>query len=202
MKIKYRFKQYFDAYGLTPVIRAIVYFPREVGVILNSLRFYLFNCLITFFPLHWIRKIYLKSIMHIPIGKNSFIHMGCIFYANVRVGENSVIGRGCHILGDTTVGNNVSITAQTYIFATSHRKDSATFEAFCEPVTIEDYAWIGARAIILPGVRIGKGAILGAGSVATKNIPDHSICVGSPAKCIGKRSDILTYRLNYSPYFQ
>ena len=69
-------------------------------------------------------------------------------------------------------------------------------------VVIEDYAWIGARAMILPGVTIGKGAVLGASAVATKNVPEYSIFAGIPAKQIGIRSRELRYQLNYSPYFQ
>jgi maltose O-acetyltransferase len=67
---------------------------------------------------------------------------------------------------------------------------------------INDYAWIGARAIIQPGVIIGRGAVLGSGSIATKNIPEFEIYAGTPAKYIGTRSRDLTYKLNYSPFFQ
>ena len=106
------------------------------------------------------------------------------------------------MLGDITIKDNVSITAQTYIFTASHYKDSPSFEGYSLPVVIEDYAWIGARAMVLPGIRIGKGAILGAASTATKNIPDYMICVGTPAKQVSIRSDILGYKLVYLPYFQ
>ena len=56
--------------------------------------------------------------------------------------------------------------------------------------------------MILPGVNIGKGAILGAGSTATRSMDDYSICVGVPAKVVGRRSELLTYELDYFPYFQ
>ena len=58
-----------------------------------------------------------------------------------------------------------------------------------QPVLIEDDVWIGARAIILPGLRIGKGAIVGAGSVVTKDVPPYAICVGNPARVIKSRID-------------
>jgi acetyltransferase-like isoleucine patch superfamily enzyme len=174
---------------------------------LQALKFYSFNNLITFFPNNKVRRSYLKNVLGIKIGKLCFIHMGVrisgnISYGYVNIGDNSVIGRNCVLQGDITIKNNVSITAETYIFASSHIIDSPTFDTFCEPVIIEDYVWIGARAMILPGVRIGKGAILGAASTATKDIPSYTIYAGTPAKEIGKRSELLEYTLCYSPFFQ
>jgi len=69
-------------------------------------------------------------------------------------------------------------------------------------VFIHPLSWIGARAIIQPGVEIGEGAIVGSGAVVTKNIPDFEIFAGVPAKRIGTRSKELKYTLNYSPFFQ
>ncbi len=83
----------------------------------------------------------------------------------------------------------------------THIADSPTFESVAKEVIIEDYVWIGARAMILPGVKIETGAILGAASTASKNISMYSIFAGAPAKEIGKRSENLTYFLNYFPYF-
>jgi len=55
------------------------------------------------------------------------------------------------------------------------------------PVRIEDDVWIGARAIILPGIKIGKGAIIGSGAVVTKDVPPYAICAGNPARVIKYR---------------
>lgn len=167
-----------------------------------SLKSYFFNGFLTHFPNRRIRGFYLKNAMGMKIGKSCFIHMGARFEGNISIGNYSVIGRNCALLGDITIKNNVSITAETYVFTSSHIINSPTFATFNKPVIIEDYAWIGARAMILPGVRIGKGAILGAASTATKDIPEYSIFAGAPAKEIGKRSELLEYTLVYSPYFQ
>lgn len=188
--------------GLYPLARILVRGPALIRVIFRSFIFYVYNYWLTFFPVYWVRRLYLRRVMGIAVGKQSFIHMGCIFYANVEIGNNSVIGRQCSLLGNIKIKNNVSITAQTYIFSSSHFKDSPVFEAYSKPVVIEDYVWIGARAMILPGVTIGKGAILGAASTATKNIAEYSICVGAPAKPIGHRNVDLAYSLEYFPYFQ
>lgn len=175
---------------------------RLIKNVLRDFVFYVFNYWVTFFPNYMIRKLYLQKLMGIKIGKQSFIHMGCLFYPNVTIGNNSVIGRQCHLLGNITIKDNVSITAQAYIFTVSHDKNSSSFDIFSIPVVIEDFAWIGARAMILPGVRVGRGAILGAASTATKSIPDYAICVGAPAKQVGIRSENLCYELVYFPYFQ
>jgi maltose O-acetyltransferase len=76
------------------------------------------------------------------------------------------------------------------IFTRNHRFDKQnltyppeTFETD-EPVMIEDHAWIGARAIILPGVTIGRGSTVGAGAVVSKSIPPYSVAVGNPARVV------------------
>lgn len=175
---------------------------RRGGQFWMALVFYVFNYWLTYLPVHFIRVFYLKRLMGIRVGRNSFIHMGCVFYENVSIGRNSVIGRSCHLLGSITIRDNVSITAQSYIFSSSHYKDSPKFEAYTRPVVIEDYAWLGARAMVLPGVTIGRGGVLGANSTATKDIPEFTVYAGVPAKQIGVRSRDLTYTLAYSPFFQ
>jgi maltose O-acetyltransferase len=128
--------------------------------------------------------------------------MGVRFEGKILIGNNTVIGRNCVLMGSIIIKNNVSITAETYIFTSSHIVNDPYFNCFYTTVIIKDYAWVGARAIIQPGVIIGEGSILGSGSIATKNIPDFEIFAGAPAKCIGNRSKVLLYTLNYSPFFQ
>ncbi len=172
----------------------------------TGFKYYLFNYGFTYFPNYRLRILYLRHIIGISIGRQSFIHMGCYFEGNnISIGNNTVIGRNCYLGGNggkLTIKNNVSITAQAYIFSLTHLTGSPTFECIQKDVTVEDYAWIGARAMILPGVRIGKGAVLGAASTATKDIPDYTIYAGTPAKEIGKRGQGLAYTLRYFPCFQ
>lgn len=171
---------------------------------INGFRYYLFNHCLTYFPNYRLRMFYLRHVLGISIGKGSFIHMGCFFDGNkIRIGNNTVIGRNCFFGdGKLTIKNNVSITAQAYIFGATHLKDSPIFDGIYRDVTIEDRAWIGARAMILPGVHIGKGSVLGAQSTATKNIPDFTVYAGTPAKKIGVRKRNLSYTLRYHPPFQ
>jgi len=172
----------------------------------RGFKYYLFNHWVAFFPCYKLRIFYLRHILGISIGKDCFIHMGCFFEGNnIVIGNNSVIGRNCYLGGSggtLTIKNNVSITAQTYMFCSTHLVNNPKFECIHNDITIDDYAWIGARAMILPGVRIGKGSVLGAASTATKDVPDYSVFAGSPAKEIGKRTTELSYLLEYFPCFQ
>jgi maltose O-acetyltransferase len=73
----------------------------------------------------------------------------------------------------------------------------------CEsaPVVIEDFAWISCRTVVLPGTRIGKGAVVAAGAVVTKDVEPYSIVAGVPAKKIGERSRDLNYYLKSGLHF-
>lgn len=168
----------------------------------RSFIFYFYNNILSFFPFHFLRIFYLRNILRIQIGKDCFIHMGARFEGKIKIGNNTVIGRRCVLIGTIIIKNNVSITAETYIFSTSHIVNDPNFNCFYATVEINDYAWLGARSIVQPGIIIGRGSVLGSGSVATKNIPDYEIFAGTPARQIGKRTENLIYNLKYSPYFQ
>lgn len=192
--------------GLQKAAISIVNFCLSIDLtqITKWFGFYIFNFWITNFPIHFVRILYLKYILRIKIGKRTFIHMGCFFEGNnTIIGDNNVIGRWCFFGGGgtITVGNNVSITSKTYIFSSTHDVNSPSFAMKYTDVVIEDYVWIGANAMVMPGVKIEKGAMLAAMSTATKNIPPYTIFGGTPAKEIAKRSSELNYSLNYSPYF-
>jgi len=67
-------------------------------------------------------------------------------------------------------------------------------------VVIEDRVWIGYRAIVLPGVKIGEGAVVGAGAVVAKDVEPYAIMAGNPARKIGERPKGLIYDCNYRPW--
>jgi len=163
---------------------------------------YFYNNIVTFIPFYFLRLFYLRYIYRIKIGSKTFIHMGVRFDKKVIIGNHTVVGRNCVLLGEIIVGNNVSITAETYIFSSSHMVNDSHFNCFYKKVVIEDYVWVGARAMILPGVILSKGSVVGANSTVTKNVAEYSIVVGSPAREIAKRSSNLSYNLNYFPFFQ
>ena len=105
----------------------------------------------------------------ILIGDHTFINYGSTIsaYEQVSIGAHCLLGHYTHILdnGEHDIINHSSLPPS-------------------KSVVIEDHVWIGARVIVLPGVRIGHHAVIGAGSVVTKNIPPRSVAVGNPARVI------------------
>lgn len=143
----------------------------------------------------------------IKIGKGTTIHMWASFYQpkNIRIGEDTIIGDHAFLDGRAplTIGNHVDIASYVMIFNSEHDLSKEDFSAIEEPVEIGDYVFVGPRAIILPGVKIGKGAIVAAGAVVTKDVPDFAIVGGVPAKVIGERPNKkLNYRLGRARLFQ
>jgi acetyltransferase-like isoleucine patch superfamily enzyme len=115
---------------------------------------------------------------------------------NLIVGKGSAWNWGCWInaMGGIEIGSNVLIGPYCIIHSANHKFDDITKliveQGFKKaPVKIGDECWIGANVIILPGVSIGKGSVVGAGSVVTKNIPPYSVVVGNPAQILYSRLD-------------
>jgi acetyltransferase-like isoleucine patch superfamily enzyme len=113
------------------------------------------------------------------------------------IGDFSFIGK-VHIAvhADVKIGSYAVINDGAKLLTASHRTDDPTWSSFAKPIIIDDYAWVATNAIILPGVHIGKGAVVGAGAVVVKDVPDYGIVVGNPAKLISKKR---TQNLAYNP---
>ncbi|OGD94945.1 hypothetical protein A3F02_00190 [Candidatus Curtissbacteria bacterium RIFCSPHIGHO2_12_FULL_38_9b] len=163
----------------------------------------LISCLV---PLHSVRKFFFR-FAGVKIGKNSYIHMGVRFFLpiNITIGEGTIIGDHVFLDGRAflRIGNNVDIASQVLIYNSEHDVDSEGFDPIEEPVEIADYVFIGPRAIILPGVKIGRGAVIGAGAVVTKDVEPFKIVGGVPAKVIGERKNKNPrYKLGRARLFQ
>ena len=143
-------------------------------------------------------------LMGVRIGKKTNIHRKCRIYHPTKliIGSNTIINR--EILLDARkgiiIGNNVSISEQTLILSLEHNPNSSEFASYGGTVTIDDYVFIGSRCIILPGINIGKGAVVAAGAVVTKNVEPYSIVGGVPANLISERTPELTYTLDYRKF--
>lgn len=146
--------------------------------------------IVSFVPFWFIRSFFYE-IAGIQMGSNSIINLGARFYypANISIGDGSIIGDDITLDGreKLTIGNHVDIASGVMIYNSEHNIHSDEFEAISAPVVIKDYVFIGPRAIILPGVTIGTGAVVAAGAVVTKDVPDFAIVGGVPAKIIGDR---------------
>lgn len=201
-KIKNKLKTIPLVVDIFNLMLKIYYFFKGDYRFFEQLERYIYNGWLTNFPCSKLRILYLRTILKVKIGRETFVHMGCRFEGDIVIGDNCVIGRSCILNGEIIIKNNVSITAEAYIFSTSHIVNDPDFKCFYKPVCIDDYAWIGARVIIQPGVSIGKGAVLGSGSVVTQDVVPYGIFAGVPAKSIGTRSSDLKYNLKYFPFFQ
>ncbi len=157
-------------------------------------------------PFHSVRKFF-YILSGIKIGKGSVIHMWANFFqpANIEIGEDTIIGDHAFLDGRNRlkIGSHVNIASSVMIYNSEHDINSEDFRAREQPVEIGDYVFIGPRAIILPGVKIEKGAVVAAGAVVTKNVPEFTIVGGVPAKSIGERKNKnLRYRLGRARLFQ
>ena len=157
-------------------------------------------------PLHSIRKLF-YFLAGMKIGKGSAIHMWASFFEpkNISIGEGTIIGDHAFLDGRAAlkIGNHVDIASEVMIYNSEHDLESVDFHAREEAVEIGDYVFIGPRAIILPGVRVGRGAVIAAGAVVTKDVPDFTIVGGVPAQVIGERKNKNPkYRLGRARLFQ
>ena len=127
------------------------------------------------------------------VGKNVTIERNAVLGNQISIGDDSGIGEMARISDGTTIGNNVMMGPEVMIYTRNHRFDRLDIpmnkqgNSELKPVTIGDDVWLGARAIILGGVTIGNGAIVGAGAVVTKDVPEYAIIGGNPAKVIRYR---------------
>lgn len=166
---------------------------------------YITNHIISRIVFSRVRLFWYRKVMKFLIGKGSSIltDFKIATTSNLIVGEHTVVNNGCRFDNrfPITIGDNVSITYGTAIFTKGHDIDDPYFRTKGAPVVIDDYVWICANAIILPGVHIGKGAVVLTGSVVTQDVEPYQVVGGNPAKFIRMRLTDLRYELNWDPWF-
>ncbi len=159
-----------------------------------------------FVPSHMIRQFFFK-LAGVNIGNGSTIHMGVRYFnpRGIEVGEDTIVGYRTFLDGrkKLKIGDHVDIASEVMIYNSEHDLESEKFEARSEEVSIGNYVFIGPRAIIMPGVKIGKGAVVAGGAVVTKDVPDFAVVGGVPAKVIGERKNKNpNYKLGRARLFQ
>lgn len=177
---------------------------RIIRSFLSGLAYYMANNWVASFPSFKLRHWYYRNILGYTIGQDSSVHMSAFVTGkNVTIGDNVVVNRRVYLDGriGVTIKNNVSISPEAYILSMEHDPNSPDFATRGGEVIIDDHVWVGVRALILPGVHIGEGAVVGACAVVTKDVEPYQIVVGIPARPIGQRSRDLNYRCKYFPWF-
>jgi maltose O-acetyltransferase len=157
-------------------------------------------------PFHTFRN-FVFVLSGVKMGSGSTIHMGCKFFdpRGVSIGRDTKIGERSFLDGRAplSIGDHVDIASEVMIYNSEHDLESSDFKAVESKVKVGDYVFIGPRAIILPGVEIGKGAVVAAGAVVTKDVASFSIVGGVPAEVIGERKNKnLNYVLGRARLFQ
>jgi len=107
----------------------------------------------------------------------------------VYIGERSRIGLSCTVIGPVTIGNDIMLAQNIVLSGLNHGYEDITIPISHQKqttamITVEDEAWIGANAVIVAGVRIGKHSVIAAGSIVTRDVPPYSIVGGNPAKLL------------------
>lgn len=107
----------------------------------------------------------------------------------LKMGEKSSLGNGAWVycLNNISIGSNCCIGEDVRLLTGSHDVTSPHFDLVTKPILIQDNVWIATAAIILPGITIGEGAVIAAGSVVTKDVAPWTVVGGNPAKFIKKR---------------
>ncbi len=156
-------------------------------------------------PFHVIRRAYLRAC-GMKIGANVGLFRGCLIIRpeQISIGDNCIIGFQCFLGGEAgiVIGRNVNIAAFSILLGGGHDINDPTFTAIRKPIVVEDYAWIATRSTIMGGVRIGRGAVVAAGAVVTRDVAPYSVVAGVPARVIGQRDPAAcVYQFNYQPWF-
>lgn len=145
-------------------------------------------------------KIYHSVRMDTPpyrrfqLGRKSVIESYCCInnaVGDVTIGDYSRIGIHCTVIGPVCIGHHVNLAQGITVTALNHNFEDTSKRIdeqgiSTKPVVIGDDVWIGANAVILPGVTIGTHSIVAAGAVVTKDVPEYSLVAGVPAKVIKK----------------
>lgn len=158
-------------------------------------------------PSHHIRNFLYRYIYNMKITCKTVIYGGCEIRSpwNIKA-DNCVISTGCILDGrkGITIGQNTVFGGYVHIWTEEHDVDDPFFSVNlknAQPVIIGDCCWICSDSTILPGVKVGNGAVIASRAVVTKNCEQYSVYAGIPAKKIRERNKDLRYVLSGKPHW-
>ena len=145
-------------------------------------------------PLHFWRALVLK-MFGAKIGPTNFIYPDCRIWAPWLLETEDVvtIASGVEIYnpGGVFLGSHCIVSQDAYLCGATHDYNSRDFTYLKKRIVIEPYAWVCAKSIVLPGVQCGEGAVLGAGSVTSKDLRPWTVYAGNPAAEVKRRTNFL-----------
>lgn len=202
---KYDKKFIYIVWHLLNIVRCILIKKTQLlKRFIFDLVYYLYNYFVSYIPFYTIRHLFLKHFLRIQFEENTSFHLGVFFVGRyLKIGKGTIINRNCMIdsRSGVEIGNDVSISPDVHLISGSHAINSVSFEYKGAKIIIDDNVFIGSRATILQGVKIGKGAVVSAGAVVVKDVMPFEIVGGMPAKRIGERMKTINYKLDYRPWF-
>ena len=141
-----------------------------------------------------------RDMMRMKMGQDCIIWGGNKFndVSKFSMGNNVIIGPNNVFLirGGIKIGDNVNISGFSFFISQEHDINDPFGHTSLKEIIVEDNSWIATGSTIMPGVKIGKGAVVASGSVVTKDVPNFTVVAGNPAKKIKMRSEDIRYRLN------
>lgn len=159
--------------------------------------------------LHRVLPFFLKRVLYrlcnFRIEPTATVQGGVRFFhvGRLTIGEGSIVNRGVYLDNRTgiTIGRHVSIAHDAKLYTLGHDVHDAAFATKGAPIVIDDHAVIFAGAMLMPGVHLGAGAVVMAGSVVTRSVPPRRIVGGNPAQDLGERGIEPGYRLGRRYWF-
>lgn len=171
----------------------------------NDLILLVLNEVVSRLPSRRLRLRLYRGCFSLSPGSNILRGVRFRYRRHLTLGVNSVINRSCTIDtrgGAVTIGAYVDIAPEVNVWTLEHDPHDPAHRSRGASVSIEDYVWIANRAVILPGVTIGRGAVVAAGAVVSTSVPPMTIVGGVPARPIGRRrNEHFTERPSYQPRF-
>jgi putative colanic acid biosynthesis acetyltransferase WcaF len=172
------------------------------GKLVRGLGQILFNRYGTHLPSRHLRKWWLR-------GLGAALEPGCVIFAGttvlgaerLHVGSHAQIGWRCVLdaRGGLTIGHDAVIASDAQLIAGRHDFDDDDFPAYFDPITVGDHSWLATRCLVIGGVTIGRGAVVAAGAVVTRDVDEMTVVGGVPARVIRKRTGGLEYRNTFDP---